>query len=80
MYIDGLMAARQPKALSDQIRAAIRASAHSRYAIWKATGIDQGALSHFMAGHRGLSLASLDELCEFLELELRPVRRSPKGR
>ena len=69
------MAARKPKPLSGQIREAIQQSKHSRYAIWQATGIDQGTLSHFMAGHRGLSLASLDALCEFLELELRSRKR-----
>ena len=57
---------RKPAKLSDQIRALIRSSGLSRYGICKATGIDEGALSHFLAGHRGLSLDSLDKLGQFL--------------
>ena len=64
---------------SDQIRKAIDDSGTSRYAIWKETGIDQGALSHFMAGNRGLSMDSLDLIAEMLKLDI--VRRKRgKGR
>lgn len=71
------MAARKPKPikLSDQLRQAIRESKHSRYAIWKATGIDQAVLSHFLLGRRGMSIQSLDVLCEFLDLDLCPRRK-----
>ena len=80
--ITGRMATRKSKSmkLSDQLRQAIRESKHSRYAIWKATGIDQGVLSHFLAGRRGMSIQSLDVLCEFLQLDLRPARRTRNGR
>ena len=80
--LDGIMAKQVPKPmrLSDQLRQAIRDSEHSRYAIWKATGIDQGVLSHFLAGRRGMSIQSLDLLCEFLRLELRSARRTRNGR
>ncbi|MCH7702565.1 MAG: helix-turn-helix transcriptional regulator [Planctomycetes bacterium] len=76
------MATRKSKSmkLSDQLRQAIRESKHSRYAIWKATGIDQAVLSHFLAGRRGMSIQSLDLLCEFLRLELRSARRTRNGR
>lgn len=62
--------ARKPKPLSDQLRRAIRESDLSRYAICKATGIDQSAMSKFLAGRVGLGLASVDRLADFLGLKL----------
>lgn len=62
--------ARRRLTLSDQIRKLVRTSEHSRYRICAETGIDQGAMSHFLAGHRGLSLDSLDRLGEFLRLRI----------
>ncbi len=56
--------------LSDQIRQAVDASGMSRYAICKASGIDQGGMSNFMAGKRGLSLAALDALADVLGLSI----------
>lgn len=54
------------KPLSDQIREAIKASDLSRYAICKAIGWDQGAMSHFLSGRRGMSLETLDRLADLL--------------
>ncbi len=73
-----MMARQKRYKFSDQIRELVRTSKYSRYAIWKATGIDQGAMSHFLAGRRGLSMASLDALADFLGLEV--VRKGAKGR
>jgi hypothetical protein len=71
----------KPKKLSDQIRAFVDSSGHSRYEICKATGLDQGAMSHFIAGRRGLSLDSLDKLAEFLNLRIVSTRpREQSGR
>lgn len=56
---------------SDQLRKAIDESGMTRYAISKATGIDQAVLSKFMAGERGMLLPSVDKLCSLLDLELR---------
>ena len=42
--------------LSDQVRRAVDGCAMTRYAIYKATNIDQGTLSRFVAGKAGLSL------------------------
>ena len=68
---------------SDQVRNAIAQLARlgvSRYRISRATGISQSALSRFMAGEqpRGLTLASLDALAPFLEVQVRPRKRIPK--
>ncbi|TWU27597.1 helix-turn-helix domain-containing protein [Bythopirellula polymerisocia] len=62
--------ARKKKPLSEQLRAAILDADCSRYAIFKATGIDQSALSKFVHGERTLSLNAIDRIAEFLELEL----------
>ena len=61
---------------SDQIRRAVDASGMSRYAICKAIGLNQGAMSRFMNGKGGLSLATLDKLAELLELDI--VRRTKR--
>ena len=60
----------------EKIRQAIEDSGVSRYRISQETGIDQGQLSKLMSGEAGLSLASLEKLCEFLDLEIivRPKR------
>jgi transcriptional regulator with XRE-family HTH domain len=65
----------------DDVRTAIDRSEFSRYAISKATRIDQGQLSKLMGGEAGLSIASLERLAEFLGLEIviRPNRRQ-KGK
>lgn len=60
---------------SDQIRVAVDASEQSRYAICKAIGLNQGAMSRFMAGKGGLSMEVVDRLAEFLGL--RVVVRKP---
>jgi transcriptional regulator with XRE-family HTH domain len=56
------------KRFSDQIRAAVDASGLSRYAICKAIGFNQGAMSRFMAGKGGLSMEMLDRLADLLGL------------
>ena len=66
---------KQRKRLSDQIRAAVDASGLSRYAICKATGIHQPAMSRFMARKSGLTLANIDAMADLLKLELKPGRR-----
>ncbi|WP_428308456.1 hypothetical protein [Lacipirellula sp.] len=61
--------------LSSRLRAALRSSPHSRYAISKATGIDQATLSRFVnsadpSKRSGLSLRAIDLLAAQLNLEL----------
>ena len=66
----------------DEIQRAIEESGQTRYAISKATEIDQGQLSKLMKGEAGLSLESLDRLVDYLELEIviRPKRRSKRSK
>lgn len=67
------------KTISDQVRDAIVASGESRSGICRAAGLDQGAMSRFVAGRGGLSVASLDRLGVHLGLEVvrRPVAVRP---
>ncbi|QDV32371.1 helix-turn-helix domain-containing protein [Tautonia plasticadhaerens] len=55
---------------SDQIRDAVNASGMSRYALCKAIGLNQGAMSRFMSGKGGMSLENLDRLAELLGLSI----------
>ncbi len=51
----------------------------TRYALGVKAGVDQGALSKFAAGKRGLSLAAVDRLVDVLDLELKPRRKRKDG-
>ena len=56
--------------LTDQVRRAIEQSSVTRYRIAQETGIAESTLSRFMSGERGFSLASLDALADFLDLQI----------
>ena len=74
---------KQPLSLSDELRQAIERSGVSRYSIWQQTGIDQGSLSKFMDGERGLGLESIDKLADLLGLHICTAdakQSRPKGR
>ncbi len=74
---------KQRLSLSDELRQAIERSDVSRYSIWQQTGIDQGSLSMFMDGERGLSIESIDQIAELLGLHICTAdakSRRPKGR
>lgn len=64
--------------LSDAIRRAIDDSDMSRYAICKATGIDQGHMCKFMQGKATFSQDRLDELGLLLGLKI--VRDDEAGK
>ena len=65
----------------DEIRRAIEDSGVTRYRISRETGIDEGHLSKLMAGEVGVSLANLQKLLDYLDLEIviRPKRRRRRG-
>ena len=66
---------------SEQIRRVIGTCGQTRYAISKATGIDQATLSRFMSGERGLPMKTLDNLADYLDLNIIIGKgRKPKGR
>jgi hypothetical protein len=66
------------KRFSDQFRDAVNGSGMSRYAICKAIGFNQGAMSRFMSGKGGLSTDVLDRLAALLGLTV--VVKPIKGR
>jgi len=66
---------------SDQLRAIIENCGLSRYELSKRAGLQQSALSRFMAGTVGLSLDSLDRLAPVLGLSITSKRpKTRKGR
>lgn len=74
---------KQRLSLSDELRQAVERSGLSRYSIWQQTGIDQGSLSKFMDGERGLGMESIDKLADLLGLHICAAdakQSRPKGR
>jgi transcriptional regulator with XRE-family HTH domain len=71
------MRQQQSAKVSDQLRRIIVDCGLSRYEISRRTGIDEGTLSRFMSGERGLSMKALDRLGENLGLTVN-MRRKPK--
>jgi transcriptional regulator with XRE-family HTH domain len=58
-------------AFSTQLRQAVRACGMSQYRLAKETGIAQSVLSRFLNCGYGLSMASVDKLCEAIGAELK---------
>jgi predicted transcriptional regulator len=54
--------------ITEQLRQAILNARVSRYRIAKETGVTEAALSRFVKGTGGLSLASVDKLGLFLDV------------
>ena len=76
------MTAKQMK-LGEQIRRAARASGLGNNAIARIIGIDKAAVSRFLTGRAGLSLAVLEVLADMLGLDVvarRPVKVAPPER
>jgi hypothetical protein len=67
---------------SEQLRRAIAQSDKTRYRISQETGISEAVLSRFMAEKVGLSMPTVDLLCDCLRLRLvaegEPGRRQRK--
>jgi hypothetical protein len=61
--------------LSDQIRRVIRDSTMSRYRLAFESRVDQAALSRFVRGKAGLSLAAVDRVGLVLGLRIVAKRR-----
>lgn len=63
--------------ITEQLRALVNGDAQTRYAIHKATKIDQAALMRFADGGDAKG-TTLDKLAEYFKLELRPTRGRKK--
>ena len=55
---------------SDVVRRAVNAAGVTRYRLCKASGVDKGTMSRFMAGKGGLPIESLDALAPVLGLRI----------
>ena len=68
--------------VSEQLKAAIKASEETHYRIAKGTGVDTRTLDRFMEGTRShIRSDTIDLLCEYLGLELCPKKqRTKKGK
>jgi hypothetical protein len=62
--------------VTETLRDAIERGPLTRYKLSQLTGVDQGTLSRFVAGHGGFSLDTLDMLCAALGLALTPAKRT----
>ena len=71
---------RKHRKVSEQLRAAIKASDRSRYRLALEAEIDQSSLSRFMNYKTGLSMEAMDRLAEVLELELVARQKATKKR
>ena len=65
--------------LDDQLRQAVLNCGQSQYAICKATGIDKTAISRFINGERGVSMAVMNTLGEYLGLRIVADKPQKKG-
>mgnify|MGYP001811999713 CR=1 FL=1 len=70
---------KKPK-FSDELRRAIKTAPVSRYRIAVDTGVSQAVLSRFLKGRVGLSMETVDLLCDYLGLKLVPEKKPEKGR
>lgn len=64
---------RQPKPITATLKAAIKASNLTHYAIAKLAGTTPGQIDRFMSGERDLRLETAGKIAAALGLELRPV-------
>ena len=61
---------RLPDRISGQLRWYIEASNKSTYRLQRETGGDNGTLSRFLRGERGISIENIDKLAKHLGLRL----------
>lgn len=63
--------------LLDAVKKAIETSGKTKYRIAKESGVTAGQLTRLMSGERGLSVQNLEQLADYLGLEItiKPKRR-----
>lgn len=64
--------------MTDALKAAIKRSGQSIYAIARDSGVKRQSLEMFVAGRRSLRLDKADLLATYFGLELRAVRKPAK--
>jgi transcriptional regulator with XRE-family HTH domain len=68
--------------LTDAIRAAVKASDESQYAIAKGAGVARSQLSRMMRGESGMTTESVERLAAYLGLRItiEPKRKARKDK
>lgn len=64
---------RKPKRIDDALKAAIKASKLTHYAVAKLASVSPAQIDRFMAGDRDLRLATAAAIAEALGIEFRPA-------
>lgn len=65
--------------ISEQLKTAIQAQDATLYRISRDAEVDWGTLQRFLDGSRpNVRIDTVDKLCEYLGLELRPKRKAAK--
>lgn len=65
--------------LTDTMRAAVKASDQTPYAIAKGAKIARSQLSRLLSGECGMTVDTLERLADYLGLRIRVERKSKKG-
>ena len=65
---------KKPRALADQLRAAICESGLTHYRLAELSGVAAAVLSRFASGERDIRLETAGRIADVLGLELRPKR------
>ncbi len=63
--------------IAETLREQIEKSGMSRYQISQDTGLNESILCRLMQG-TGISSTNADILCEYFELELKPIKKNKK--
>jgi len=63
------------KSIEQQLQAAIKRDGRTLYELQKASGVDRGVLSRFIAGERTITLRTAGRIAKVLGLELKPNRK-----
>lgn len=68
--------------LTNTIRAAVKASDQTPYAIAKGANVARSQLSRLLSGESGMTVDTLERLADYLELRItiEPKGKSTKGR
>ena len=61
------------RTIVEQLKAAVRKTGETPYAVAKRAGITPEMLSRFMHGERDIRLATAAKICAALNLELQPI-------
>ncbi len=70
---------RAPQSIADLLRDAIDESGETIYRIAKDAEVDWGTLQRFVDGRRpNIRIDTIEKLCDYLGLELRPMKRAAK--